>query len=73
MEKTPLNFEASIKRLEEIVALLENPKTPLETSMTLFEEAVQLSKSCQTILSNVEQKVTVLMGDRAEKFDDIDI
>lgn len=70
MDKTQMTFESALKRLDEIVALLENPRTPLETSMSLFEEAVTLSKYCQSVLATVEDKVGVLLGGKTENFDE---
>ena len=40
MEK--MTFEQAIKRLEEIVDLLENNETSLDDSVELFQEGVQL-------------------------------
>ncbi len=58
--KKKLNFEQSMARLEEIVALLERGEAPLEQSLTLFEEGAGLLKSCSTLLDQAEQKVTLL-------------
>lgn len=68
MQKTVLNFEAALKRLEEIVAALENSKTPLENAIALFEEGVALTKQCQTILSTAESKVNLLINGKAQEF-----
>lgn len=58
--KKKLNFEQSMARLEEIVALLERGEAPLEQSLTLFEEGAGLLKSCSTLLDQAEQKVSLL-------------
>ena len=58
-----LTFEESLKRLEEIVHALENGDTPLEQSISLFEEGVKLSGYCNKLLESAEQKVTVLTRD----------
>ncbi len=58
-----LTFEESLKRLEEIVHTLENGDTPLEQSISLFEEGVKLSGHCNKLLESAEQKVTVLTKD----------
>lgn len=55
---TELNYEASIKRLEEIVSLLEGGQLPLEESIRLFEEGTALSGRCYALLKNAEQKIT---------------
>ena len=42
MKQKKLNFEDSLKRLEEIVAHLEEGDLPLEQSRALFEEGTAL-------------------------------
>lgn len=53
-------FEASLKRLEEIVALLERGDAPLEDSMNLFEEGTKLIRACSAELDKAEQQVVRL-------------
>ena len=60
-EKKP-TFEASMKRLEEIVTQLEQGDRPLEEALSLFEEGTKLMKQCQTLLDKAEQKVLKLTG-----------
>jgi len=55
-----LTFEAAIARLEEIVKSLESGNTPLDTSLSLFEEGVSLVKYCNRKLDTAEQKVKIL-------------
>jgi exodeoxyribonuclease VII small subunit len=67
MEKK--NFEASMKRLNEIVVALEKNQSSLEESITLFEEGLALVKECDLQLKSFEQKVQELMktyGNNAE-------
>jgi len=56
-------FENDLKRLEEIVKLLENSETPLDKSLLLFEEGIELVKNCNAILDDASQKVKVLSKD----------
>ncbi len=56
-----MNFEKSMARLEEIVALLERGDAPLESSLALFEEGTALIRSCGSFLDEAEQKVVKLM------------
>jgi exodeoxyribonuclease VII small subunit len=56
------NFEQLIKRLEEIVSLLEKGDVPLDESIKLFEEGIKISKKCSDKLAKVEQKVKVIIG-----------
>jgi len=61
MKKKDINsFEKKISRLEEISSLLEAEDTQLEDAITLFEEGVELSKDCLTVLRNAELKITEL-------------
>lgn len=57
-EKT---FEENIKRIEEIIAMLEENKQPLETTTTLFEEAMNKIKSCEQELNEAEKKIDKVM------------
>ena len=68
MEK--MTFEQAIKRLEEIVDLLENNETSLDDSVELFQEGVQLSQYCSKKLGNVKNKVSkILIDGQLEDFD----
>ncbi len=55
-------FEDSVKRLEEIVNVLESGDVPLEESIKLFEEGMKLSKKCSETLDKLEAKVKVILG-----------
>ena len=57
-----LDFEASMARLEEIVALLERGEAPLEQAMALFEEGAKLLRECTAQLDKAEQKVSLLIA-----------
>ena len=54
-------FESSIKRLEEVVRLLEKWDAPLDEALALFEEGTSLIKNCSKMLDDAEQKVTLLV------------
>ena len=54
-------FEDCIQRLEKIVQELEQSEVPLEKSLTLFEEGMQLSASCRKELEEAEGKVEILL------------
>jgi exodeoxyribonuclease VII small subunit len=59
MEKK--NFEDSMKRLNEIVMVLEKNESSLEQSISLFEEGLSLVKECDLQLKGFESKVQELM------------
>jgi exodeoxyribonuclease VII small subunit len=54
------DFEQALGRLEEIVGLLEEGNLPLEQSLTLYEEGVELRKRCEALLERAETRVTLL-------------
>lgn len=58
-----LTYENAIKRLEEIVMLLEKNDATLEESMKLFEEGTKLTVFCNEKLMSAEQKITELTKD----------
>ncbi len=54
-------FEECLQRLEKIVQELEKGEVPLEKSLTLFEEGMQLSSACRKELEQAEGKVEILL------------
>ncbi|MCD7722377.1 MAG: exodeoxyribonuclease VII small subunit [Clostridiales bacterium] len=58
--ETKHTYETAVKRLEEIVALLENGEASLDESMKLFEEGVALADFCGKKLAAAKQKITQL-------------
>ena len=55
--KKEYNFENALKRLEEISDLLENEDTPLEDSIKLFEEGIELKEYCEEKLKSAKLKI----------------
>lgn len=75
MENESKTFEASMKRLEEIVSKLDSGAVSLEDALKLFEEGTALVSGCAKQLDEAELKVVKLMkgADGApveEAFDD---
>ncbi len=56
------SFEATMKRLSEIVTRLERGDLPLEESLTLFEEGVRLSARSQEKLDAAQKQVEELLA-----------
>lgn len=56
-------FEEQIADLEEIVKKLEGAEISLDESLSLFEQGIKLTKSCQKTLDTAEKKVKILMSD----------
>jgi exodeoxyribonuclease VII small subunit len=59
--QSPANFEAALKRLEEIVKKLESGELALDSALELFEEGIQLSRFCHTTLGQAERRVEILL------------
>lgn len=59
-------FEASLEELETIVERMERGDQSLEDSLKDFERGVTLTKACQTMLKNAEQKVEKLVKEHGE-------
>ena len=58
-----LTYEKAVKRLEEIVDLLEKNEAPLDESMKLFEEGTKLAAFCNEKLVNAKQQITEINKD----------
>jgi len=52
-----INQANELKRLEEISDLLENEDTPLEDSIKLFEEGIELTEFCEEKLKSAKLKI----------------
>jgi exodeoxyribonuclease VII small subunit len=62
VDVTTASFEGGIKRLSEIVQMLEKGELPLEESLRLFEEGVGLSRASQERLDSAQKRVEELLG-----------
>jgi exodeoxyribonuclease VII small subunit len=60
MTKKQLNFEKSLKRLEEIVSEMENAEPDLDKALTLFAEGAELVKFCSTKLNETKKKIEII-------------
>ena len=56
-KKERLSFEDALTRLEEIVSKLEDESIPLEDSIKLYEEGIELSKLCTETLEEAELRI----------------
>jgi exodeoxyribonuclease VII small subunit len=62
------SFENSLNKLEKIVSALENGDVPLEDSLKMYEEGIQLSLECMESLNKAELKIKKLTKDLNGKF-----
>lgn len=56
------SYEKSLKRLEEIVAILEEGGQSLEKNLELFSEGTALINTCGKYLDEAEFKIAKLLG-----------
>ncbi len=64
-----IQFEQSINDLEQIVKQLEKGELTLEESLKQFEKGIKLARTCQTVLTQAEQKIEVLTQSQILKDD----
>ena len=60
MAEEKIEFEKSLKRLDEIVSRVENETLPLEESLKLYEEGKKLIASLEKTLKEAERKIAEL-------------
>lgn len=60
-----LSFEASFKKLEELLEKLNSPETPLENALQCYEEAEKLIGQCNQRLNNAEKRIEKLIKNRS--------
>lgn len=65
--KEEINFEETIKKLEEITTELEKGNLSLDESVSKFEIGMELSKKCNEILENAEKRISILIKDKDEE------
>ena len=54
MAAKQMKFQEAMKRLDEIVTLLNNNELELEEAMSLFEEGLKLSAQCEKQLKTLK-------------------
>lgn len=66
-EQSTITFEEAMEKLESIVGRLEDGEVPLEESINLYKEGMELSKWCHDKLKTAEEQLTLIMKDDALK------
>lgn len=56
-------FEEALERLEKLVNKLEEGNLPLEESLQLFAEGIQLTRQCSKKLEQAEKHINILLED----------
>ena len=70
---TKKTFEEAVRRLEEIVEALERGDVPLDNAMNLYEEGIQLSRTCSENLKAAELRIKTLSKDIKGQFELTDL
>ena len=66
IKKIEKKFETALQRLEEISQLLENEDTPLEDSIELFEEGIEIKEFCEDKLKSAKLKIDKIIKKNKE-------
>ncbi|MCL2702921.1 MAG: exodeoxyribonuclease VII small subunit [Defluviitaleaceae bacterium] len=59
-KKKKLTLEEALARLEDITNIIESLETPLEKSLELYREGMELSVFCAETLEGAKQEIMVL-------------
>ncbi len=65
-KQNPLDFEAALADLEQIVNQLEKGDLSLEESLRAYERGVNLGRTCQQALDAAEQRIQILTQQDAD-------
>lgn len=60
------NFEQQMQQLEQLVTRMESGDLSLEESLQAFEQGVSLTRNCQKLLSEAEQRVSRLQENQGD-------
>ncbi|MDR9469076.1 exodeoxyribonuclease VII small subunit [Marinospirillum sp.] len=60
------DFEQQLKQLEELVTKMESGDLSLEDSLQAFEQGVTLTRNCQKLLTEAEQRVSRLQESQGQ-------
>ncbi|MCX7545586.1 exodeoxyribonuclease VII small subunit [Marinicella gelatinilytica] len=55
------SFEKKLAELNSIVEKMEQPEVGLEESLKLYEKGIALTRECQKIIDQAEQKISKLL------------
>lgn len=63
VDPDPIQFEAALEELEQLVGKMEGGELTLDESLKAFERGVTLTRQCQSALADAELKVQTLTKD----------
>ena len=55
--KKSQDFEIKIKRIEEIIDVLDDGEIPLEEMLKIYEEGMKITSECKDFLNKAELKI----------------
>lgn len=61
MDKNELSYEEAVNKLEELLVQIEDEDIKLEDTLGKFKEAMDLYKYCNTILTDAEGSVKLIL------------
>ena len=62
-----MKFEEALKKLENIVLVLEEGNIPLDKAIKKYQDGLELSKKCLEILNSSEKKINICLKDKKGK------
>ena len=68
-QKSPADFEAAMRELEQLIAGMENGDLPLEASLRAYQRSAFLVKYCQSQLQKVQEQVKIVEADMVRPLD----
>ena len=71
LNKTKISYEDKIKRISEIVEMLETSEVPLEENITLVKEGAKLTKECKDYLEEAELIINKIVDGKELDFEQI--
>lgn len=60
IDTSKLSFEQALEQMTQLVEKLESGELPLEESVAAFEQGVQLSRRCESLLDEADQRLQIL-------------
>lgn len=66
----PQDFETALTQLESLVARMEGGTLPLDESLAVYEQGVELARICQRRLDYAEHQVKVLQDNLLRPLDE---
>ncbi len=66
METESMKFEEAMMQLEKIVQQLETGDVPLEDSISLYKQGMELSAFCQQKLQHAEKQLITIVDETGE-------